>query len=196
MTDAGRLVDAHYAVLANTSYTVRLTSTRESTNGSVQTSYDRVLRVAAPDRFHYLLTVRDAGGERRIERWRAGDEAFAATTADGETTYRRLDEPPRPTLVARDELTRVLELTPSQFDGTVDRNGTTLYRLAGGPSDVSGLSNVSYVAMVDPRGLLVSYTVTYEVSERDRTRTVRVTAAFEAVGETSVERPPWYDEAA
>lgn len=195
VTDAARLVDAHDAVLANTSHTVRLSSTREYANGSTQTRYDRVLRVAAPDRFHYVLSVQDAGRERRIERWRAGEEALAAVTADGETTYRRLDAPQRPTLVTRSELARVLEIAPSRLAGTETRNGTRLYRLAGGPADVSGLSNVSYVALVDPRGLLVSYTVTYEVSERDRTRSVRVTAAFDAVGETTVERPRWYDEA-
>lgn len=195
VTDAGRLVAAHDAVLANASHTVRLSSTRKDANGSTRTRYDRVLRVAAPDRFHYVLTVRDAGGERRIERWRAGDEAIAAVTADGETTYRRLDAPPRPTLVTRAELARVLELAPSRIAETVTRNGTTLYRLEGGPSDVSGLSDVSYDALVDPRGLLVSYTVTYEVTDHNRTRSVRVAAAFEAVGETTVERPAWYDEA-
>lgn len=196
VTDAARLVEAHDAVLANTSYTVRLTSTREYANGSVQASYERVLRVDPPERFHYVLTVRTERGDRRIERWRGDDTAFSAVTTDGDTTYRRLDAPPRPTLVTRSELARVLELAPSHLAGTETRNGTTLYRLAGGPSDVSGLSNVSYVALVDPRGLLVSYTVTYEVAERDRTRSVRVTAAFDGVGETTVERPPWYDEAA
>lgn len=195
VTDAQRLVAAHDAVLANTSHTVRLSTTREDANGSVRTRYERVLRVAAPDRYHYTLTVRTGDGEKRLERWRAGEESLAAVTADGETTYRRLETAPPPTLVTRSELARILELAPSRLAGTASRNGTTLYRLEGGPSDVTGLSNVSYGAWVAPRGLLVSYTVTYDVTEGDRTGSVRVTATFDAVGETTVERPPWYDEA-
>lgn len=195
VTDAERLVDAHTDALANVSYTVRLSSTREYPNGSVQTRYERVVRFASPDRFHYVLTVRSESGDRRIERWRSGDTAFAAVTTDGDTTYRRLDEPQRPTLVTYSELTRVFGLEPSRLADTTIRNGTTLYRLEGGPGDVSGLSNVSYVALVDPRGLVRSYTVTYDVTDRDRTRSVEVAASFGAVGETTVERPPWYDDA-
>lgn len=195
VTDAQRLVAGHEATLHDTSYTVRLTTTREAANGSVQTQYVRELRVATPVRFHYVLTVRDARGQRRIERWRAGDEAFAAETTDGERTYDRLEAPTRPTLVTDAELNRFVGIEPSRLAGTVTRNGSTLYRLVGGPSDVSGLSNVSYVALVDSSGRLASYTVTYEVSQHGETRTVRVEASFEAVGETTVERPPWYDEA-
>lgn len=195
VTDAERLGVAHEAALANTSHTVRLSTRRERADGTLEAVYERVVRVESPERFHYALTARSDGGERRIERWRSGETGFGAVTTDGNTTYRRLDAPWPPQLVTRSELVRVFELDPSTLAGTRDRNGTTLYRLEGGPGEVSGLSNVGYVAVVTQSGLVQSYSVSYDVADGNRTLSVTVTARFEAVGETTVERPPWYDEA-
>lgn len=189
--DPARLVDAHASVLANNSYTARLTSVRRLPNGSLQDRYDRRLRVADSERFHYTLRVTGTA-DRRVERWRAGPDAYEAVTENGNTTYRSLNEPAPPTLVSASELLRLFRFVPARV---VDDADGTAVRLAGGPRDLPPLENVTYVATVTERGLVRSYTVKYTaVRDGQRTR-VTVEATFSAIGETTVDRPSWYDEA-
>ena len=87
IADAARLVDAHTAALAGTSYTARLSTTRAAPNGTERERYDRVVRVESRDRFRYVLTSETADLERRIDRWRGGDRAYAARVRGGVRGY-------------------------------------------------------------------------------------------------------------
>lgn len=195
VVDAARLVGAHTEALTDTSYTARLSTRRAAPNGTVQERYDRVVRVASRDRFRYVLTAETADVERRTDRWRGGDRAYEAVTENGTTTYRSLDALSVPTLLSRQGLVRLFRVLPSQVTDARRSNGTTVYRVVGGPSDLPPLSNVTYEVNVTERGLITSYRVTYEVDAENRRREVTVEATVSRVGATTVDRPEWYDEA-
>lgn len=191
--DADALVDAHFEALANTSYTVRLSSVRRYPNGSLRARHDRVLRVSADDRFHYVLTSERPGRpDRRVDRWQVDGEAYAATTVGNNTTYRSLSQSPPPKLVTRGELIRLFRFVPARVTDRQSQNGTVRYRVAGGPRNIPPLSNVSYVAVVSEAGRINSYRVSYATSREDRPRHVLVNATFSAVGTTTVD-PPRYE---
>lgn len=196
IVDAASLVGAHTEALFDTSYTARLTTTRTAGNGTVLERYDRVLRTAGPERFRYVLTVETPNVERRTDRWRDGERAYEAVTRNGTTTYRTLDDPTTPTLLSQEGLVRLFRTLPSRVTDTRTADGTTTYRVAGGPGDLAPLSNVSYVLHVTDRGRITSFRVTYvRETATDRPLDVTVDASVVRVGETTVERPAWYDEA-
>lgn len=195
VTDAERLVDAHEAAVANASYTVRISSVRRASNGSTRVRYERVLRLAAPDRFHHVVRVETDDGDRRLERWRDGETAYEAVMEDGSVTYRSLEAPRPPTLVSRSALLRLFSGLPSEVTTTHTSEGTAVHRVAGGPRDVLPLSNLSYVALVTDRGLVRFYEVSYVAEGRDRREHVTVEVSVTGVGETTVAPPPWADDA-
>ena len=188
--DADALLDAHFGRLANTSYTVRLSSVRRARDGSLLARHDRTLRVAGDDRFHYVLTVEQHDGrDRRIERWRADGEAYTAVTVGNNTTYRPLTRPAPPRLVTQAELRRLFRFVPSRLSDTGGQADTARYRVTGGPRDLPPLSNVSYTLRLTNGGLIRSYNVTYVTTRQDRPRQVTVDASFSAVGATTVDPP-------
>lgn len=193
--DAQRLVDAHGAALSNTSYTGRLATTRRPPDGAAPTRYDRQVQVAADGRFYYTLTAEEGDEERRIERFRADGPTFEATTADGTTTYRALEAAETPTLLSRPALHRLLRPLPSRVVDTTTRNGTVVHRVIGGPRDLPPLSNVTYTAEITENGLFRSFRVSYAAPGEGGDVAVTVVLRFAAVGETTVQRPPWYGEA-
>ena len=195
VVDAQRLLDAHAAVLTNDSYTIRLSSRRETTDGSTPTRHDRVVRVADAERFHYVLTTESDDGNRRVERWRDGPRAYEATTEDDSTSYRSLQAPEPPVLLTRADLLRLFLFVQSDVVDSRERNGTTVHTVVGGPDDLQPLSNVTYEAAVTERGLVRSYEISYDLVGRNPSTTVTVTASVSDVGETTVERPPWVAEA-
>lgn len=195
VVDAERLLDAHADVLANDSYTIRLSSRREATDGSTQTRHDRIVRVAGPERFHYVLSTETDDGARRVERWRDGSRAYQATTENGSTSYRSLEAPAPPVLLTRADLLRLFLFVPSDVVDSRERNGTTVHTVAGGPGDLQPLSDVTYRAAITERGLVRSYEVRYDLAGRNPATTVTVTATVSDVGETTVERAPWVDDA-
>lgn len=99
--------------------------------------------------------------------------------------------------------------------GETTRNGTTSYELAAtnvtnpvpftrfGVEAVDDLRNVSFRAQVTPKGLVREYRIDYgaTVAGEDvpgaTARTIRVhrVVRYTDLGTTTVERPPWYDEA-
>lgn len=191
--DADALVRAHFEALANTSYTVRLSSVRRYPNGSLRTRHDRVLRVAEDDRFHYVLTTeRPERPHRRVDRWQVDGTVYSAVTVANNTTYRSLAQAPPPQLVTRNELIRVFRFVPSRVTGRQVENGTVRYRVSGGPRNIPPLSNVSYVARLSESGRIHSYRVSYATSREDQPRRVVVNATFSAIGTTTVD-PPRYE---
>ena len=126
IADATRLVEAHTATLAGTSYTARLSTTRAAPNGTERERYDRVVRVESRDRFRYVLTTETADFEQRTDRWRGGDRAYEAVTENGTTTYRSLDSPSAPTLLSRSGVVRPFRVLSSRVAETRTTNGTTV----------------------------------------------------------------------
>lgn len=195
VTDSNRLMHAHAAALANTSYTAVVISTRRAPNGSMGTRYNRSVRVESSDRFHYILRFEARDEPRRTELWRDSEEAYEATTANRTTTYQALEAPPLPTLLSSSDLQRLFNRLPTRVVETAVQNDTTVYTVEGGPRDLPPLYDVRFTARITEQGLIQSYRLNYAVEREETRRTVTVEATFTGVGETTVDRPPWYEAA-
>jgi len=203
VSDPTRLVSAHEAALANASYTVRLTTTRRSANGTLRSRYRRVVRLSG-SRFHYVLHQTDRAGNRtrtsRVERYGDGDHLYLIATTGTETTYRVHEGGGgAPTLAAtgpgRLGLGWLLGLLETNLTDTRTQNGTTLYRLVGGPLEGPPLRNLSLVAFVDARGVVREYHVSYAAVRDGELVRVRVDVAYTDIETTTVARPAWVAEA-
>lgn len=214
VTDPLALATAHGSVLRNRSYTVHDTVTERAADGRLLRRRD-VTRRSGPNgtRGH---AVYDLSGPRRlpiavpnatrVELYIEGTDGYVAGTNATGTYYERFAVDP----VAGDRtLFALLASADPRVAGRTTRNGTTLYRLradrvpdpeflagaiALGPYDE--VSNGSMTALVDPRGFVHEYRITFrKVVDGNRTRVTR-TVRYRAVGSTTVERPAWVDETA
>lgn len=204
VANASRLVDAHASALAATSYTVERIDSRRYLDGSPRAHHESTVRIGA-DAYRYVLDQRDyTDGEptvRRTERWFDADRGFERTAVGDDVRYRRLDDPAGalPQATNRRGLARLFALLDVRVADRFERGGTTRYRLALAPDaarEIPPLRNISFVAVVDERGMVRSYDLTYLVSRENRTIRVTVAVEFSAIGQTSVATPDWVERAA
>lgn len=207
VVDPGRLVAAHAATLATTSFTVRQSVVRRYPNRTVASRYETVVRLSADKRrFHYVLRQANRRDgrlhETRIERFSTGEHVFERVRQDGATRYDRVRAPGvRAFLPAnasnRRALERLLDRVDTTVTGRLVRNGATLYRVGieNGRTDAPPLENVSLTALVAESGLVSEYRVEYDVTHGGVRHHVVVEVAYTRLGETTVERPAWVDDA-
>lgn len=92
---------------------------------------------------------------------------------------------------------------PTELAGRRTLNGTTVVRLVGDRAespefsqlDADVVRDVRLEAVVDERGLVRSFRLSYEAVVDGEVRTVDWTIRYEAVGGTTVARPSWFDRA-
>ena len=201
--DAARLAEAHASVLSNTSFTAVREERRRYANGSLRSSYRRIVRVSpGGERFDYELNQTDVRGGRategRLARYSNGSTVYVATTRAGETTYSILGGQPEPAglsavlpqrATARSGIARLFGTL--RFD-VVDRrtlDGRAVYRLTvqNGTRDLDWLRDVSMNAAVREDGLVAGYRLAYDVEGIE----VTVVVEFRDLGATSVTPPAW-----
>lgn len=199
LTDPNELVDAHAAVLANTSFTLREEWTLESPNGTVLARRVRTVRVEG-DESYTVLDRTGALGPRHRETWSGTEGHVSRTSHDDATSYDRLPLSGSP----HDEAVwepgalfyRAFEPQWNPTVGRLDRNGTTLYHLDN--IYPSGPSNNGITARIDPRGVVRNYSV-YDPDpavSRVPSATLSIRSVeITDIGTTTVERPAWYDRA-
>ncbi len=157
--------------------------------------------------------------------WSDGDVYLRRfSPGDGNATYNSFEPPDGFTASWRYWVTTVpfggQDGTPEQYFGTVfDAIPTTLvgratvggdhvYRLANagrtprrskarldGVLDVQNARNVDLTASIDERGIVRSFDVTFDGDVENGPVAVQRSVEYTAVGETSVDRPSWYDRA-
>lgn len=202
--DPARLVNAHGEALANVSHVIVLTTTRRDANGTLNSRYHRVVRLGGDGRFHYALNQTDRVGDGtrvvRIERFGNDERVVEVVSSGNGTSYRAWSADGQPPAVVdpasgRQSLGWLFTIVDTELTGTRDRNGATVYRLAGGPRDYPPLRNVSLVAFVDARGVVREYRIDYTAVRPSGPVRVSVDVAFTDIGATTVSRPGWYDEA-
>ena len=205
-----------------TNYTMRYRNgTRyRRANASVRVAGDGRgwLRVA----YGYGREHADESRLARSELWLGDERALSALTyTNGTTTYRDATDDLGPREVG--VFTRIgglglsstenpLNGTATRVVGNATRNGTERYRVAieGPPAlpslpglearrsraDGGGWTPRSAAAVVERDGLVREYTVSYGASTESGVPVeVSYTVRRTAIGNTTVERPPWYDEA-
>lgn len=220
VTDAETLAAAHGAVLSESSYTVVSNRTVRAANGSIRSSLDVRLRLSAERNYHADVVVAGPDGTTIIgeppthgEYW-ADDEVYLRRqTIDNRTLYGRYNESEAYVGTWRFWLgTVALELSPEHdlrrtlrsFETRIaDREGGRVH-LVGTEvrssafvdrGDVETVENATLHAFATESGFVESYHVVYDATVDGESVRVRRSVRFAAVGNTTVERPPWYDEA-
>lgn len=217
------LADAHAGVLAETSYQLTVNRTVRGVNGTLRERLLLDLSLTA-DRT-YRTETSTAGPEAPVflgsppanaTFWSNGSTYVRKLTRDGKTTYNTFS----PVEGAgtwqywartvpfggqraspRAFLTRTFRAVDTTVVSRADSNGTTVYRLRGNTTterldeSVAEPRNVSLTATVTEQGLVRSLSLRYVGTvEGERVRVVR-NVTYHGVGETTVERPPWFDRA-
>lgn len=219
IVDPLTLSEAHDRYLRNRSETVRLTRTNRYPNGTLRDRTVQVTKVAANrHRFHTIISVRGPharffGPGGRGEFWSDGERMLQRLVGQN-TTSHSVTEP----VDYEPQLSR--PLVPSPGGGQVfflatlgtfrvtDRselNGTPVVRLEmkritqpnalAASESVSDPRNVSLTMLVDERGVLRRFVLTYTAEQGETTVHVRLTGEHRAIGSTTVDRPAWFDRA-
>ncbi|WP_135854188.1 hypothetical protein [Halorussus salinus] len=217
ITDPLALVDAHQRALGNTSYTVSTSATYRRPNGTLVAQEYTVVRVApGGDSYSAVRTqtvandTRWFGGERsHLAVWANETDAVVAEKPSGaETTY-HWTSPSRVRLGPTSQWERLYATVgagDAEVVGQVERDGTTLTKLVSTPSlwfsknetadSATAKLPSEFTALVDSQGVVRSMQTLRRTIVEDRrvvvTRTIRVSE----MGNTTVERPGWYQQAA
>ena len=211
--NASALARAHDAILEDTNYTVIRNVTYRAANGTVLTHRRSVSRVGTDGRRCVGRTWREATGLRREAVWSSGERLLRARTyANGTRTYRRteFETADRGRAIGAGtgsgQIDRVFTVAEVRVVDRYEHNGTVLYRLVSASAARSGTSAtdrsdrdgraVSAEALVTIQGLVRSYEFQQTLSDDlDGTTRIVVSTRYVDVGTTTVERPPWYDDA-
>jgi hypothetical protein len=209
ITNASALAATHDALLENTSFTVRRTVTHRTRDGTPVRRVTSVTRVGEDGRFRVTKRWHGAASLQRTMYYNDGERLLVATTdANNATTYRRASSASAVggSVVAGtggEQFERVATIAETRVVGRVERDGTTVYRLA--PADgrqtrssaVDLGRSIRLRARVTARGLVRSYTFRQTLSgeESDGTAAIVASTRYTAIGSTAVERPAWYGTA-
>lgn len=153
------------------------------------------------------------------EFWSDGDVYVRALTRDGETTYNQFTPPDnfvgtwrywRATVPfggrdghARETIRALFEDVPADVTGVRTADGATVYRLRGEGADSGGFAkagdgparDVTLEADVTESGVVRRINLSYVTFLGNRSARVEWTVRYLDVGDTTAERPAWYDRA-
>lgn len=217
VTDPFALGDAHAAALDDLFYTMHENFTVRYANGTAHNRGSTDARLAANDSRYFVRQNASGllfgGGSFIRVIWSNGERVLVADTANDSTSYASPRDvegesvPPREALVIdptrRQQLYAYLGSVETRVTGTETRNGTTLHRV-----ESTGVTNpaafevqwtnprgLSLVALVDSRGLVHEYQLDYTASLDGAPVDIHRHVRYTNLRNTTVERPPWYDEA-
>lgn len=208
ITDPLELVNAHRETLENTSYTISTSATYHRPNGTLFSQTYTATRVAPGAESFSVATTQTMRNATRplgiqhydIEVWANETDALVARDfRDGNASYQRTSRASAPF-----EPNAQWELLYAAFGsgdatlvGQVERNGTTLYKIASQPSEgsVTNEFGYEYTALVDSQGVVRTVQMTQRSTIDGRPVVVSRTVRVSELGNTTVERPSWHQEA-
>ena len=215
---------AHEAVLNETSYTVIEKFTVKYTNGTLLSRTTETRQVVAPTE-RYYVTIRWYRPNTDIASytvknksiWSDGERVLVAISDSqtNETTYQYyqsldMHESSLRGFPRGEQLYNLFYAIDTEIDNYTTHNGTTLYRITAteikGPDTLLGFGNVTknprnitFHAVIDSRGLVHKYKLSYitTFTTKNYSTPIRIvrTARYTKIGNTTVERPPWYSKA-
>lgn len=213
VTDPLALVSAHRQTLENTSYVVSTTTTYRRPNGTLLAQSATAIRVAPGAESYYATTTQTVENETRplgvehydIEVWANETRAVTARHfADDDPTYRqtaRSDAVMEPTS-QWELLYAVFGSTETDVVGQLERDGTTLFRVVSTPAtdDLNATGPASelryeFTALVDSQGVVHSVQMSQRTDIEDEPAIVSRTVHVTEIGNTTVERPEWFEQA-
>ncbi|EJN61237.1 DUF7537 family lipoprotein [Halogranum rubrum] len=207
VTDARALAESHRTVLDSTSYTVNYQQTVRYQNGTVFSQTNATHRVSSDETAWAALSVDGAyplflgGVAGGMETWT--NESLSITeieTADQSMYQRGIERRGPASFSAAYSLLEPLHLTTTGRTGvgagtryhltTTEPAATNAFGLGGAPA-----RNATLTAAVDGDGVLRHYELQYTTEFRNETLHVTQTMRIGGVGETTVPRPEWVDDA-
>lgn len=212
VTDPLALADAHRDALRNASYTVTTTYTYQWPNGTIIGHGVTATRVAPEGSSYYSVTAqthRNGSGALATEHLKFAVWANETTAV----TLRRLDDAdPTYRTTTRErapyEPNRQWDLLYAAFGATnatvvdrFERGNRTLFRVVSsarpGPNSAYATGGrYGFAAVIDERGVVHTFQQSYRTSFDGRPAVVSRTVQVTRIGNTTVERPDWYDRAA
>lgn len=217
VADPFALGEAHVATLDGISYSMQENLSVTYRNGTSYRRLGSTAQLAANDSRYYVShnSFAETYSEGPVTNsfWSNGSQIIRAQTINGSTAYsvprgadreRRSPEQLGYSPTNREQIYTLFGSVETRVTDREQRDGTAVYRVEA--TDVTNPAtfesakwqtpeNLTLVADVDSRGLVseyrVHYTATLGGSPVDVNRRVRYTD----LGNTTVERPPWYDEA-
>ncbi|WP_135825349.1 hypothetical protein [Halorussus ruber] len=208
ITDPLALVEAHQRTLENVSYTLSTSMTYRRPNGTLVGQGYTVTQVAPGANSYYAVSTQTVENDTR---WFVGerydlavwanetDSVSARKVPDEETTYHWTSRER-----AGFEPTSQWELLYAAFGdgggevvGQVERDGTTLTKIVSTPSDEETPVRLQYTftVLVDSQGVVHSMQTLHRTIFEDRPVVVSRTIQVSEMGNTTVERPAWYQRA-
>lgn len=206
VTDPGRLAGAHRNALDGRSFTLIENRTVEGPNATVAASSRRLRVTEGWSRYDYVRVAESATDypisayRQRLEAWYDGHRVYFRGVRNGEImfSYQRgntlgdMTRVDRLLVLYTTFKTRVLETDEGyRVMGTNPADPATLDV----PPPLTNSRNATFVADVGAEGLVSHYQLTYEATFKGRQVRVTRSVHFEAVGETAVEAPDWYERA-
>lgn len=210
--NASALMSAHESILATNSYTMNKTVTRRYANGTLDWRYTASNRVAPTENRHHTRITFEGTGHtfgalqniRKMETYRTdGDGYGIETNATTTRSFRFADRvgEAAPLLV-------IFSTTEMRVQEHTSHNGTKLYRLTTTRITEPTLfadaivrrrydtvENVRFTAVIDSRGFIHEYTLSYTYHHGVTTRDVSRDVRYRADDRIAVTEPPWYEDA-
>ena len=218
VVDPLALASAHETELSSHSETVRLRRVVTYADDELRSKRIQVTRVNANrSRFHTIITVDGSYppfyGDR-LEFYTDGETLIQATVLPNQSSYfqipleRYREQNSIQNVISSPDAGQVFLLfavVETRVIARIERSGRVRYRLESTrlrrpgtlaeAEDVDNPQNVSLTAVVDERGILLEYTLSYNASIDGQPVTVVSSGSHSAIGETTVPRPKWVDSA-
>lgn len=201
------LATAHREAVAGQALTLWIDRRRpELQNGTWTTAEIDLDLTTNGDQYQLVVSEGPRGDRMRLGTlYFDGDETYARVVTGENATYRRISPTeqtrsplPTPTGVASRLVTRYLSTPETEFVGRVERDGRTLYRVAGYGTpenpELSSVQNYSVVADIDSSGLVYHLDAEYTRTTGDQQYTLTRNVTYARLGETTVTPPDWYEE--
>jgi hypothetical protein len=219
VTDAFALGEAHVAALDDISYTMQENFTVRYANGTVLNRVTIRTQMVSDSRFYLVqngfgMNVRGSGG---LSMWSNGERVLQARTSNSNTSYtspRSVNGEPVPPQEAigtlgtdsthKEQIYELFGSVETRVTDREQRNDTTVYWVEAtnvtNPTAFEGARwqnprNFTMVAHIDSTGLVREYRLNYTATVNDSTVRIHRRVDYTNLGNTTVERPPWYDEA-
>lgn len=213
VTDPFALVGAHAAVLNGTSYTYHKNFTIWYANGTIFNQVTTRAQYAANHSRFYIIQrgfdINVRGGES-FSMWSDGERVLIARTSNNSTSYifprSANGEPVPPQELSfyggnNYAVAALFSSVETRVVDSITRNGTTLYRVVAtnvtNPAAFMGQQsrNVTLRALISSRGLVRESHLTFTATLNNNTVRIHRHFRYTDIGNTTIERPLWYDEA-
>ncbi len=211
VSDPEQLAFTHRQGLDGRSFTWRSTTVVTATNGTEIGRQRQTVQVGA-DRRRYNSSTMSSGfnGDESTQLYRTYSNSTVSYT-HLETQDGRFDKSSgqvylRGQFAMEEYYANLFDAIPTNVTGSVERDGTTLYRVvgtnetqrmafAGSKGKKVTVTNVAMSALIDSDGRIWQFVLEYDYDFRGRSARWKRTISYEDVGTTTVERPSWLAEA-